>query len=58
MPENVRQEPMEDQKDKEPLAATVETGAFLVKEAIEQTTAYLEQFIKGEIDVKKPSHHP
>lgn len=57
-PENVREEPMKEQKDQEPAQATAELGAFLVQEAIEQTTEYLEQFIKGEVDVKSPSHHP
>jgi creatinine amidohydrolase len=57
-PENVRPDAMKDQKDKEPLEATAETGKILVEEAISQTADFLERFIKGEIDVNNPSHHP
>jgi len=48
-PENVRQEAMQDQTDKDPLLATAEKGRLFVEEAIRHTVAYLRDMMDGRI---------
>ncbi|MFN0199779.1 MAG: creatininase family protein [Planctomycetaceae bacterium] len=46
-PENVRHEAMKDQVDKEPLAATAETGAILIEEIVVELAKHLRGMIAG-----------
>jgi creatinine amidohydrolase len=46
-PENVRQDAMRDQEDREPLKATVEKGRIFVEAAISKTAEYLQEMIEG-----------
>ena len=48
-PENVRQDAMQEQPDKDPLMATAEKGRLFVEEAVRQTVNYLQDMIDGRI---------
>jgi len=48
-PENVRQDAMRDQADKDPLLATAEKGRLYVEEAIQQTVDHLKAIMDGRI---------
>ena len=56
-PENVRQDAMEDQDDKEPLAATAENGQAMLDIIIENTAAHLKAMIDGEDVIRIPDFH-
>lgn len=57
-PENVRVEAMADQADKEPLAATAESGAILIEEIVKEVARYLQEMIDGKNVAKIPPFHP
>lgn len=53
-PENVRDEPMHDQTDKEPLAAKAEAGQAMIDEIVDE----LAKYVKGMIDGTNVSNNP
>ena len=57
-PENVRQEAMRDQEDKDPLLATAEKGRLYVEEAIRETVDYLKAMMDGRIRQPELKHFP
>lgn len=46
-PENVREDAMRDQEDKEPLEATAETGQLFIDHIVEEVTAFCRSMIDG-----------
>ena len=56
-PENVRQDAMEDQDDKEPLAATAENGQAMLDIIIENTASHLKAMIDGDDVIRIPDFH-
>lgn len=57
-PENVRQDAMQDQADKDPLLATAEKGWLFVEEAIRQTVDYLKRMMEGRIRPPELKYFP
>ena len=57
-PENVRHEAMLDQADKEPLAATAETGRVLIDAIVEAVSQHLQDMIDGRNVIAIPPFHP
>ena len=57
-PENVRQDAMRDQTDKEPLAATAETGRKLIEAIVVEVVKYVEGMIAGKNVAEVPDFHP
>ncbi len=57
-PENVRQDAMQDQADRDPLMATAEKGRLFVDEAVRYTVDYLQGMIDGRIKNPKLKHFP
>jgi creatinine amidohydrolase len=56
-PENVRQEAMQDQEDREPLEATAEEGAALIEAIVGTGTEYVAGMIEGSNVVEIPPFH-
>jgi len=56
-PENVRHDAMQDQSDKEPLEATVETGAVLVEAIITEVARHVQDMIEGSSTAEIPPFH-
>ena len=46
-PESIREDPMKDQEDRQPLDATLEKGQKLVEAAVSRTVTYLQEMIDG-----------
>ena len=57
-PENVRQDAMRDQADKDPLLATADEGRLYVEEAIRQTVDHLEAIMDGRIQPPELKQFP
>ena len=57
-PENVRQDAMRDQADKDPLLATAEKGRLYVEEAIRQTVDHLKAIMDGRIQPPELKQFP
>ena len=57
-PENVRQEAMRDQPDKEPLEATAEAGALLIEAIVTEVAAFVKGMIDGTNVAAIPPFHP
>lgn len=57
-PENVRQDAMQDQEDKEPLEATAEAGQKMIDEIVKQVARYVSGMIDGTNMVEIPPFHP
>lgn len=57
-PENVRHDAMRDQVDKEPLAATAETGGKLIEAIIVEVVKYVRGMIDGTNVAPVPEFHP
>ncbi|MDA0835147.1 MAG: creatininase family protein [Planctomycetota bacterium] len=53
-PENVRHDAMKDQVDKEPLAATAETGKIVIEEIVDELAKYVKAMIDGTNMAKIP----
>lgn len=56
-PENVRHDAMQAQEDREPLAATAETGRILVEATVENIAGHLRKMIDGESVAEIPMFH-
>ena len=56
-PENVRHDAMQDQEDKEPLAATAEAGAALIEAIVSETANFISGMIDGSQKVEVPMFH-
>jgi creatinine amidohydrolase len=56
-PENVRHDAMQTQDDKEPLAATAETGTVLVEAIIDHVTQFVAGMIEGTNVAEIPAFH-
>lgn len=57
-PENVRQDAMQDQEDREPLSATAEAGAALIEVIVENVTKRVAGMIDGSQVAPVPPFHP
>lgn len=57
-PENVRHDAMQNQKDKEPLHASVENGQALIEIAINNVAKFLEDMMAGTEIAEIPEFHP
>ena len=57
-PENVRAAAMQDQKEREPLEATAETGRLFVEESIRKTAEYVQGMIGGQNRAPEVKHFP
>jgi len=57
-PENVRQEAMADQMDKDPLLGTAQKGYLFIEEAISQTVEYLKGIMDGRVRPPALKHFP
>ena len=57
-PENVRDDAMQDQQDKEPLEATAEAGQKMIDEIVKQVAGYVSGMIDGSNTVEIPPFHP
>ncbi len=56
-PENVRHDAMQDQEDKEPLAAKPEAGQILIDEIVKNTAAFVAGMIDGSNVAEIPEFH-
>jgi creatinine amidohydrolase len=56
-PENVRHDAMQDQEDKEPLAATAESGQILIDALVDAVAAHVQKMIDGESVAEIPAFH-
>ena len=56
-PENVREDAMQDQEDKEPLSATAENGAAMVETIITRVAAHVQAMVDGESVADVPAFH-
>ena len=56
-PENVRHDAMQDQEDKEPLAATAEAGAALIEAIVSETAKFVSGMIDGSQKAEVPMFH-
>jgi len=56
-PENVRHDAMQDQEDKEPLAATAETGAALIESIVTEVAKHVASMIDGTNVAEIPDFH-
>jgi creatinine amidohydrolase len=56
-PENVRHDAMQDQADKEPLAATADAGRALIEHIVTNVSAFAKQMIDGEYVEAIPPFH-
>lgn len=56
-PENVRHDAMQDQEDKEPLAATAEVGQILIDATADAVAAHLQDMIDGKSVAEVPAFH-
>jgi creatinine amidohydrolase len=57
-PENVRHDAMQDQPDKEPLAARAEAGAVMVEAIVQEVSKHVAGMIDGTIVAEIPPFHP
>ena len=57
-PENVRHDAMQDQEDKEPLAATAESGQILIDALVDAVAAHVKDMIDGKSVADIPEFHP
>jgi len=57
-PENVRHDAMQDQEDKEPLAATAEGGAAIIDAIVENVADFVAGMIDGKNVAEIPPFHP
>jgi len=57
-PENVRHDAMQDQADKEPLAATAEAGIVLIEAIVAEVSKHLQAMIDGKNVIEIPAFHP
>jgi len=56
-PENVRHDAMQDQEDKEPLAATAEAGRALIEHIVTNVTAFAQSMLDGDYVEEIPPFH-
>jgi creatinine amidohydrolase len=56
-PENVRHDAMQDQEDKEPLAATAEVGQILIDATADAVATHLQDMIDGKSVAEVPDFH-
>ncbi len=57
-PENVRHDAMQDQEDKEPLAASAEAGRKMVEAIINEVAAHVQKMIDGRSVIEIPPFQP
>ena len=57
-PENVREQAMQDQEDKEPLLARAESGQALIDEIVKNTAEFVAGMIDGSQVAEIPEFHP
>lgn len=57
-PENIREDAMRDQEEKEPLQATAESGRVLIEYIVAETVKYVQGMIDGTNVAEIPAFHP